>query len=491
MNSFRLRLALLVGLLTVAILLAAGFIAWELTSRFNLDRLDRELHHLAKTNLERVNDRSHWERLDIALAFVAGSDRPPTYILWVKNNDHVVFRSKHWPTGIDPEKLRVLPSYENGVTFDRPPPPPQRLGLSPTNPALPIRETTSSTVEAAGSTWRVAVTGNPYTTLVLAANVDELNLDLRQLRRRYLSVLPLVLVLVGAGAWWLAARALRPVAALTRAAENITARGLDQRIAAPAHDREFRRLVSVFNAMLDRLEIGFHQARRFSADASHELKTPLALLQAELENALHAAPPGSAQQQTYTSLLEEIHHLKAIFEKLLLLSVADSGHLGLERHPVDLSAILTNIVEDCAALAPDLQIQSEVPHGVIVPADAILLEQALQNLTTNARKYNRPQGRVHVTLTTTGGRANVTVRNTGPGIPAADHSRIFERFYRGDPARRQGRVAGIGLGLSLSREILRAHGGDLSLTASNAEYTEFVATIPLHSAKPSLPVKHA
>ena len=480
MNSFRLRLALLVGLLTVALLLAAGFLAWELTSRFNLDRLDRELHHLAKINLERVNDRSHWERLDIALAFVAGSDRPPTYILWVKNNDYVVFRSKHWPAGIDPESLRVLTTYENGVTFDRPPPPPQRLGLSPANPALPIRETASSTVEAAGSTWRVAVTGNPYTTLVLAANLDELNLDLRQLRRRYLGVLPLVLILVGAGAWWLAARALRPVAALTRAAENITARGLDQRIAAPAHDHEFRRLVSVFNAMLDRLEIGFHQARRFSADASHELKTPLALLQAELENALHAAPPGSTQQQTYTSLLEEIHHLKAILEKLLLLSLADSGHLGLERHPVDLSAILTNIIEDCAALAPDLQIQSDVPHSVNVPADAILLEQALQNLTTNALKYNRPQGRVHVTLTTIGGHAKVTVRNTGPGIPAADHSRIFERFYRGDPARRHGRVAGIGLGLSLSREILRAHGGDLTLNASNTEYTEFVATIPLN-----------
>ncbi|NBQ59319.1 MAG: hypothetical protein EBU32_13280, partial [Opitutaceae bacterium] len=117
MNSFRLRLALLVGLLTVALLLAAGFLAWELTSRFNLDRLDRELHHLAKINLERVNDRSHWERLDIALAFVAGSDRPPTYILWVKNNDYVVFRSKHWPAGIDPESLRVLTTYENGVTF--------------------------------------------------------------------------------------------------------------------------------------------------------------------------------------------------------------------------------------------------------------------------------------------------------------------------------------------------------------------------------------
>ena len=173
------------------------------------------------------------------------------------------------------------------------------------------------------------------------------------------------------------------------------------------------------------------------------------------------------------------------------MSLADSGHLGLERHPVDLSALLANLVEDSAALAPNLQIQLDAPQDVIVSADAILLEQALQNLTTNALKYNRPQGRVHVTLTSTGGRANVTVRNTGPGIPAADHSRIFERFYRGDSARGQGRVAGIGLGLSLSREILRAHGGDLTLIASNTECTEFVATLPLHSAEPYPPVTHA
>ncbi len=487
MNSFRLRLALLVGLLTAALLLAAGFAAWTVTSRFNLERLDRELHHLAKTNLDRVNDGSHWARLDAALAFVSGSDRPPAYALWVKNYDRVEFRSRSWPDGLAPDSLAVPGTYEGGATFERPPSPPSRGGLSPRNPRLPIRETAFSTVTAGGSTWRVAVTGNPYTTLVLATNLDELDADLRQLRGRYLAALPLILLVVGAGAWWLAARALRPVASLTRAAERITAQGLDQRIASPGNDHEFQRLVTVFNEMMDRLEKGFHQATRFSADASHELRTPLALLQVELEQALAATPAGSPQQQTYTSLLDEVQRLKAIVQKLLLLSLADTGRLQLHREPTDLSQLLANVLEDCTALAPALAIEHTLPAGVTVLADAVLLEQALQNLAGNAIKYNREGGRVRFELRTDAdaGTATITVGNTGPGIAAEDRPRIFERFFRGDRARtRQDTTASAGLGLSLSREILRAHDGDLALAPApeGGDWTEFVATLPLASA---------
>lgn len=487
MNSFRLRLALVVGILTAALLLAAGWIAWAQTARFNLERLDQELRQLATSNLQRVNDASHWERLEVALAFVAGSDRPPPYVLWVMNHGQLEFRSTRWPAAIDPAKLRLPTAYEGGVRVDQPPPPPRRGGLSASNPALPIREFTAQTFEANGSTWRVAVTGNPYTTLVLAANLDELNHDLVRLRQRYLAVLPVVLLVVAAAAWWLSTRALRPVAALTRAAEGITTQGLDQRISAPAHDREFQRLVTVFNAMLDRLETGFHQARRFSADASHELKTPLALLQAELEQALHSAPPGSAEQQTYSRLLDDIHHLKAVLEKLLLLALADGGRLNLDRTPTRLAPILTNVIEDVSAFAPEIAVDHVITADAVVSADSVLLEQALQNLANNAHKYNRPGGRVRFVLTTGDGVATLSVGNTGPGISAGDYPRIFERFYRGNPARTRDSAGGVGLGLSLSREIFRAHGGDLVLASpARADWTEFVATLPLAASERNL-----
>lgn len=484
MNSFRVRLALLVGALTAALLLATAWAGWGIATRFSLDRLDRELRHLAGGNLDRVNDRGHWDRLHTALAFVSGGDRPRAYAIWAGRNGREDYRSPHWPASLLPEKLPVPAAYEGGVTFETPPPPPRREPISARNPALPLKQPMFVTAQADGSAWRVAVTGNPYVTLILAANLDELQTDLNRLRQRLLLALPVTLAVVGLGAWWLATRALRPIAALTRAAESVSARDLSQRIAVPAHDREFQRLASVFNAMLDRLEVSFRQATRFSADASHELKTPLALLQAELEQALNAAPAGSAAAASYTSLLEDVHRLKAIVQKLLLLSLADSGRLELHRTPTDVGRLLANISEDCAALAPGLVIEHALPAGVLVPADAVLLEQALQNLAGNAIKYNREGGLVRLELRAdrAAGVATIHIGNTGPGIAPEDRPRVFERFFRGDRARsQQAGAPSAGLGLSLSREILRAHHGDLTLAPvrEGGDWTEFVATVPL------------
>ena len=152
--------------------------------------------------------------------------------------------------------------------------------------------------------------GNPYMGLILGADLDEFMAGMTKLRNAYLAALPVVLLLVAAGSWWLAARALRPVTVLTQTVERITAKGLGQRIPAVAYDREMERLITVFNAMMDRLEKSFHQASRFSADAAHELKTPLTIMQGEVEAALQHAPSGSEQQRVFGDLLEEIQRLK-------------------------------------------------------------------------------------------------------------------------------------------------------------------------------------
>lgn len=479
MNSFRLKLALLAGGIAAILLIGTGAFAWRLTLRFNLGRLDRELRNVGAANLERVVGDSHWQRVDSALRFVSGPDRPPGFAVWAANYDREIYRSPHWPGGIAPETLAKPTAYEGGRIYDPPPSPPrQRDPISPANPALPRKEPYFITATSGGGAWRLGVMGSPYTTLVIAANLDEFNAELTQLRQRFLTALPFALLLVGGGAWFFAGRALRPVQALTQAAERVTARGLDQRIAAAGNDREFQRLVTVFNEMMDRLEKGFHQATRFSADASHELKTPLARLQAELEQALSSAPTGSPQQQTYTSLLEEVERLKAIAQKLLLLSLADAGRLELHREAVDLSALLANVVEDTTALAPTLAIEHVIPAGVLVRADTVLLEQALQNLAGNAIKYNREGGLVRFQLRVADGKVAVVIGNTGPGIAEGDRPRVFDRFFRGDRARGRSGPGGVGLGLSLSREILRAHGGDLALEPARADWTEFHATLP-------------
>ena len=165
-------------------------------------------------------------------------------------------------------------------------------------------------------------------------------------------------------------------------------------------------------------------------------------------------------------------------EKLLLLSQADTGRLALHRERTDLGRMLANVVEDCAALAPGLQLESSLTPGIEVEADTVLLEQALQNLTGNAIKYNQPGGRIRVMLTASDTQARVAIGNTGPDIAHEDRPRIFERFFRADRARRRDRTGGVGLGLSLSREIMRAHGGELVLAPAEEGWTTLIATLP-------------
>jgi len=320
--------------------------------------------------------------------------------------------------------------------------------------------------------------GNPYLTIALGTDLGPMDRELASLRTAFLTAVPLVLGLVGAGAWWLSSRALRPVSLLTRSVEGITARGLDQRLVATAHDREFQRLVCVFNEMLDRLEKSFHQATRFSADAAHELRTPLTILQMDLELALQAADPGSETQRLCVRLIEEISRLRAIQEKLLLLSQADAGKLPVQPVTVDWSLAVREAAEDARSLAgSDLQILEKVPDGDSAPADPILLDQILQNLATNAVTYNHSGGSVEFELLRQPGQIELRVSNTGPGISEDQRHRLFQRFHRADPSRHR-ETGGTGLGLSLSREIARALGGDLALAPETNGRTPLVLTWP-------------
>jgi signal transduction histidine kinase len=213
-------------------------------------------------------------------------------------------------------------------------------------------------------------------------------------------------------------------------------------------------------------------------DAAHELKTPLAILQGELERTLQQAEPGSEVQQSLSKLLDEVSRLSGIVRKLLLLSLADAGLMNLHRVEVDLSSLLIEMLEDIELLAPHLEIQTEIANGLRVLGDRDLLIQVLQNLISNAIKYNLPNGWIRLSAHRQSATVLITISNCSLDISISDQDRIFDRFHRGDPARTR-KVEGIRLGLSLAREIVRSHGGNLTLDPTLPGQTAFTLTLPV------------
>ncbi len=199
-----------------------------------------------------------------------------------------------------------------------------------------------------------------------------------------------------------------------------------------------------------------------------------------MEQAVQNAPPGIDIQRTFSNLLEETARLKSITQKLLLLSQADSGRLPLHKEPLDFSLLVKEITEDVPAMNPNLKFESEIEPDIWTDGDKRLLEQALLNLTDNAVKYNIQNGFIRVSLKKRKDRILLTIANAGKNIPEDLQDKNFDRFFRGNPAHNR-KKEGFGLGLALSREIARAHGGDIVLEESGGGITRF--TLKLNARK--------
>lgn len=325
-------------------------------------------------------------------------------------------------------------------------------------------------MSAAGETWRVGVFRDPEVTFAIAVELTGYAARLAGARAGFLIAFPLALTLIAIGSWFLANRALQPVNRLREAIEKVTSQGLDKRVPNTGDADEFQQLTAQFNRMMERLERSFTQAARFSADAAHELKTPLAVLQGEIEQALQTASPET--QVLLGRLLDEVQRLKSITQKLLLLARADAGQLSLHLEPLNLSAMVRELAEDVETAAPQLHITSTIADGISVMADRDLLHRLLQNLADNAMKYNRDGGNIGFTLDAKNGIVRLQIANTGEIAPEK-REKIFDRFVRMDDARSR-RVDGAGLGLSLAREIARAHGGELTLEQSDNGIVAFM-----------------
>ena len=343
--------------------------------------------------------------------------------------------------------------------------------------AMPNDEPT--TVHHAGGNWRVRSISSGSDSVVIGYDLAEAHETVVDLLFAYLVSLPLAGLVAGLGGWWVAGWALRPVRALAQAADAIRAENLFARLPCPKARDEFAHLAGVFNAMLARLEHSFQQAERFAADASHELRTPLTVMRGEIEAMLREERFSARAEQRLVSLQEETDRLDRISDNLLLLARLDAGDAQVERSSVDLRALVTESCEEFEALAAarEVTLETAIEAGACVYGDTDLLRRLTLNLLDNATKFNVPGGRVQCAVKIHGNEVRFSVGNSGAGIPAVLRPRVFERFFRADPART---AKGHGLGLALAREIARAHGGDLSLAKATCDgWTEFVVSIPL------------
>jgi two-component system, OmpR family, heavy metal sensor histidine kinase CusS len=465
--SFRTRLFVVASLIVATVLAAVMAVGWSRVLRVEIDRLDVRLcieaRRLAMQPFR--DDELQALEADVALK------------LRLASTEHLMLRFD--PTGDEraapPIRWRGVPlvgdllwtpsraAGEGGqpqATLARPPPldEPRRDNPQPERCSL-------ASFTVAGTDWRAARFQAGLGTSVIATDLASVKSELQSAVQGALQiVVPMALVLTGLGAWLLSGLSLRPVNRLSDAMKGVTQRALDRRLPSHGEDREFQGLIADYNTMLARLEASFRQASRFSADAAHELKTPLTILQGRIEQAV-SRPSNHAMQADLAEMLDEVGRLATITRKLLLLSQADAGKLALSLASVNLTDVLRELMTDAQMLVTDQTLSSTIGAGLMIRADSLLLRQLLNNLINNAVRYSLPGGRVEVRSRELPRGIETTFSNETRPIPVEERARFFERFFRGDPAH-NGRIEGTGLGLSLSREIARAHGGDLTLATS-------------------------
>jgi len=346
------------------------------------------------------------------------------------------------------------------------------------NGGRPRRRTIS---DAAGHDWRLTLRAGPAEgqrfTVAIAAPLSEIERRWRALLDACAIGVPFAMALAAAGGWWLGRRGLRPLETMAEQARGITARTPDSRLALPNTGPELDDVATAFNHVLDRLGSALVTQRRFMADASHELRTPVSIMRTAADVTLSQSVRDPAEYRDALQVVsQQSSRLARLVDDMLVLARADAGGYPVNRAEVDLDAVVDGCVRDVAprAAARDIRVTTEL-QPVSVTADEALLRRLVGNLLNNAIAYTQPGGAVAVSMVSGPGAVSVRVADTGPGIPAEDRERVFERFVRLDPARGEG---GAGLGLSIARWAAEVHGGRVELLESGPGGSVFAATLP-------------
>ena len=328
--------------------------------------------------------------------------------------------------------------------------------------------------------FREAICQGPHGTLLLVGrNINPERIALTAYAWQLVGSGLVVLAAGLAGGWFISTRLFRPIARISATAAAISAANLSQRIDTSRIDSELAELGNVLNATFDRLEAAFAQQARFAADASHELRTPLTILRSQAEWTLSRPRSAEEYRQTVKTCLRAAERMTRLVEGLLTLARADAGRLDLQREPLDLGELVLESVRLLRPLALQKNLQLEMdclPTPVL--GDPVRLSQVVTNLVSNAIHYNNAGGSIVVRVRPSHGTAQLTVTDTGCGIPEADLPHIFERFYRVDRARARA-SGGHGLGLSICKSIVERHGGVIQVHSQVGEGTTFTVLLPV------------
>ena len=324
------------------------------------------------------------------------------------------------------------------------------------------------------------VAGNRYDVTV-ATSTKELGEALERFRHVLYFAVPFFLLLAALGGYWMSRRALAPVDKITQSARNIGAQNLAMRLAVPQTGDELERLATTLNEMLSRLDAAFQRITQFTADASHELRTPVSVMRTSAELSLRKPRTESEYREALSQILAEIEKVSRLIEQLLLLARADSSSAAIPIARTNLSDILERVWRQASMLAESKNLKSEqfIPQAAVwVRGDPASLERLFLILLDNAVKYTFDGGRIELRLSSADGFAVTEIRDTGIGIAPEDVPHIFDRFYRADRARSR-ETGGTGLGLAIGRWIAGAHGGEIRVQSEPSKGSSFQVRLPL------------
>lgn len=342
-------------------------------------------------------------------------------------------------------------------------------------------------VELNHKSWHVMKkVGDTTAPLVLLSDAD-LGTYLQRLwglrDRNLIYVLPTIVTMLLVLTAYMVYVVMRPIRLMEETLSKLDFKTIHEKTEIQTPYMEFRKLAAVYRDLLKRLDESYENAKRFASDAAHELRTPLSILRGNVERLIPELPNGSEMQMRLQNLGDEVDRLILITEKLLMLSRADSNSLMLDMEAVDLSVLLTDLIEDAESFQTHIQFINQIQPGVVWTCDRSLMEQLINNLYSNAIKYNlQRDGWINFQLNRTEHEVVLRVTNSSSAVSTDLPEKAFERFYRGDASRTRRSVDGLGLGLSICLEIAHAHHATLALTVDAPDQVSVTFRAPLSAA---------